>query len=69
MKIALLMYRHRHGVDCLLARISDNFPHGLPEITNEFLRDKMGVIEPQLERDDEYTEWYDVIDTDNLPVL
>jgi hypothetical protein len=52
--IAVLHYSHRHGDDVLPVLVGPRSK--FPKITNKLLS-KLGVDEPELERDDEYAEW------------
>jgi len=56
--LAIIIYQHRHGTDILPAKVDRDFdPEKLPEITNELLKEKFFVDNPELEREDEWAEW------------
>ena len=73
MKIAAILYHHRHGEDVLFFKTEED--KSLPEITNELLK-RAGSIDPELpegEGDDpqneEWAEWIGPFEIDELPVL
>jgi hypothetical protein len=71
MKVAAILYTHKHGTDVIFVR-----PDGvtkLPEITNELLR-RLGCGDPELDgegegRQDEYAEWVGPHEAWDLPSL
>lgn len=61
-EIAVIAYWHRHGLDVIPVVLQKK---GLPKINNKFL-EKIGVDEPELEREDENAEWFGVFKTNDL---
>lgn len=71
MKVAPLIWTHRHGIDIVLVKVSDTTKESdLPKITNRLL-DKLltcdGVAE--LDREDESAEWRTPLSLDEMPTL
>lgn len=66
--IARLEHHHRHGVDVYLMRTDKGSRRGLPEITNEFMK-QIGCLDPELEREDEWAEWLPVLELAHLQVI
>jgi hypothetical protein len=62
-RIAILHYSHRHGDD-VIPVVMGRFK--FPKITNELLH-KLGVDDPELERDDESAEWMGPFVVKELP--
>ena len=63
-KIAIVHYSHKHGEDLIPVLLKK----GLPKITNRLLA-RLGVWEPELEREDEYAEWIGPYKIDEIPTL
>src|SRR5579871_40551 len=63
-KIPILHYSHKHGDDLIPVILKK----GLPKINNRLLS-KLGVWEPELEREDEFAEWYDPVEIEEIPTL
>lgn len=61
-RVAVLHYSHRHGDDLIPVVLKE----GLPRITNKLLS-KLGVWDPELERDDEFARWIGPFDLDKIP--
>ena len=68
MKVAAILYHHRHGDDVLLVTLSPKAEKRRPKITNKLLR-RLGVFEPELERDDESVEWIGPFEASELPAV
>lgn len=64
MKIAILVYTHRHGTDVHPFILKGN----LPKLTNKSMT-ALGFSDPELDREDEYAEWTEIFDTDKLEVI
>ena len=60
-----IIFSHRHGTDILPCKVNKE---NLPEITNELLQ-SLGVDEPELEREDEYAEWYSLSPTKHWKIV
>ena len=57
MLISHIVYHHRFGTDVLIVRLSDRATESdLPPIDNPLLR-RLGIFQPELEREDESAEW------------
>jgi hypothetical protein len=66
MNLYILKYTHRHGTDiipCLTHPSSKP-----PKITSRLLK-KLGVLDPELDRDDEWVEWVGPFPVKQLPAL
>lgn len=63
-RIAIVHYSHRHGDDVIPVVVGARSK--FPRITNKLLH-KLGVDEPELERDDESAEWVGPFAVKELP--
>jgi hypothetical protein len=63
-RIAIIHYSHKHGEDLIPVILKK----GLPKITNRLLS-KVGVWEPELEREDEFAEWFGPYKLEDIPTL
>lgn len=63
-RIAIVHYSHRHGEDVIPVAVG--MRSKFPKITNKLLR-KLGVDEPELEREDEWAGWEGPFDVKELP--
>lgn len=66
LNLYIIIYSHRHGTDVIPVLNHPSFP--IPEITNELLA-ALGVVVPELERDDELASWAGPFDPNQLPII
>ena len=60
-----IIFSHCHGTDILPCKVNKE---NLPEITNELLQ-SLGVSDPELEREDEFAEWYSLSPTKHWRIV